>query len=326
MNQREKILAAIVVVILAGWGGKILVDKYYKVLDANSRDLADAQERLDAASKRLADGRYAARKLQEWQTRALPADREKALTLYKAWLLEKAQASGIDVTDINPAARSSISDAYSAIGYQIKGSGSLTDIATMLYEFYKSPKLHQVVKLDLSRAPGTSKIEVTLDVEALSMAEAVATETLPEGDSKRLRLASLDEYKKTLSERDLVSVYTPPRPPRPPVAERRDPPAPPKFDDAEQAHFTGSTTGTNGSPEAWINIRTTGETQHLAAGDAIKIGALEGKVVSIDPRSLVYESEGKKFRVALGESLRKGKELAADDSTAAEKNEKSPES
>jgi hypothetical protein len=56
---------------------------------------------------------------------------------------------------------------------------------------------------------------------------------------------------------------------------------------------------------------------HLVAGDELKVGALEGKIVSIENRSLVYETEGKKFRVALGESLRKGKELPADSSTAA---------
>lgn len=325
MNPREKMLAAVVGVVVLGWGGKIMVDKYFAALDARSRDLSQAQERLETASKRLTDGREAAHKLSEWEKRSLPEDRERALTLYKAWLLEKAKTAGLEVNDINPAARSSASDAYTAIGYSIKASGSLTSIANMLYEFYRSPQLQQVTKLQLGRPMGSSKVDVVLEVEALSLPGAEATDKLPEGESKRLKLASFDDYKKTLTERDIVTVYTPPRPPRPPVAERPEPPKPPKFDDAEQAHFTGSTTGTNGQLEAWINVRTTGETQHLAAGDDLKVGALEGKIVTVETRQLVYEAEGKKFRVALGESLRKGKEIKAEGS-ADEKREEAPKS
>jgi hypothetical protein len=157
------------------------------------------------------------------------------------------------------------------------------------------------------------------------MPGAEATDKLPEGDSKRLRLATVEDYKKTFEERDLASVYQPPRPPGPAVAEQGAPPAPPKFDDAEQAHFTAAL-GPANSLQAWIHVRTTGETLHLAAGDALKVGALDGKIISIENRSLVYETAGKKFRVALGDSLRKGKELPGETSSAAEKPEQTPES
>jgi hypothetical protein len=123
-------------------------------------------------------------------------------------------------------------------------------------------------------------------------------------------LASVAEYQKSLGDRDLVNVYTPPRPPTP-IAKRDTPPPPPKFDDAELAHFTG-TTGTVKGLQAWIYVRTTGETLHVAAGDPVKIGALDGKIVSVEPRSLVWQSNDKKYRVPIGESLRKGAELDAD--------------
>jgi hypothetical protein len=325
MNKREKMLAGAVLLLVVALVGRSLYGRYERALDTRTTEVTEAQKQLFAVNRKLAQGRAAVRQLQDWQTRSLPADREKAITLYKSWLLEKAKEAGLEVNDINPSSRPSASTAYTSIGYQIKATGSLTSVAAMLYEFYRSPQLHQVTRLQLSRPQGSSKIEVSLDVEALSLPGAEATDKLPEGDSKRLKLASLDEYKKTLTERDLVSVYKPPQPPRPPVAERSGPPKPPKFDDADQAHFTAAV-GTVGSLQAWINVRTTGETLHLAAGDALKVGLLEGKIVSIDNRSMVYETDGKKFRVALGESLRKGKELAPDGSTAAEKPAETPES
>jgi hypothetical protein len=320
MNQREKMLAVMVALIIAALGVNSLYSRYQSAVTRRTDAVTEAQKRLFAVNRKLAQGRAAVRQLQDWESRSLPADREKALTLYKAWLLEKAKQAGLEVNDINPSSRPSASTAYSAIGYQIKATGTLQSVAAMLYEFYRSPQLHQITRLQLNRPQGTTNIEVSLDVEALSLPRAEATDKLPEGDSKRLKLASLEEYQKTLSERDLVSVYTPPRPP---VAERSEPPKPPKFDDAEQAHFTASL-GPAEALQAWITVRTTGETMHLSAGDEIKVGALEGKIVSIEGRSLVYESEGKKFRVALGESLRKGKELAPDGSTVDEKREEAP--
>jgi hypothetical protein len=315
MNQREKMLAGAVLLLVLAFVGKSMYGRYQAALDDRTAAVTDAQKRLMAVDRKLRQGRAAVRQMQQWQSRSLPADQEKALTLYKAWLLEKAKAAGLEVSDINPNSRSTGSAAFATVGYAISAKGSLPNVASMLYEFYRSPQLHQVTKLQLNRPPGASDIEVTMEVEALSLPGADATDKLPEGDSKRLRLATVEDYKKTFEERDLANVYTPPRPPGQ-VAERRDPPAPPKFDDAEQAHFTASV-GPADALQAWIYVRNTGEMLHLVAGDELKVGALEGKIVSIENRSLVYETEGKKFRVALGESLRKGKELPADSSTAA---------
>jgi hypothetical protein len=325
MNRREKMLALMVVLIVAALGVKSLHGRYRDAVDRRAKAVAEAQDRLFAVNRKLAQGRAAVRQLQDWESRSLPADRDKAITLYKAWLLETAKKAGLEVNDINPTSRPSASTAYTAIGYQIKAAGSLKNVAAMLYEFYRSPQLHQITRLQLTRPQGATNIEVSLDVEALSLPRAEATDKLPEGDSKRLKLASVDDYQKTLDDRDLVNVYQPPRPPRPPIADRSERPKPEKFDDAEQAHFTASV-GPAEALQAWITVRTTGEAMHLSAGDEIKVGLLEGKIVSIEGRSLIYESEGKKYRVALGESLRKGKELAPDGTTTDEKPLETPKS
>ena len=320
MNRREKMLAAAVLLLIAAWGGKSLFARYQRALDARTSQVIEAKKRLATVNRTMAQGRRAVRQVEEWQARSLPNDREKALSLYKAWLLDKAKEAGLEVDDITPS-QPTPSAAFTAIGYQMKAKGSLSAVAALLYEFYRSPQLHQITSLQLSRPQGSTQIEATLKVEALSLPGAVATDKLPEGDAKRLKLASLDEYQKSLGERDLVSVYAPPRPP----GERRDAAAPSKFDDAEQARFSG-TVGSGDSLQAWINVRTTGETLHLAAGDPLKVGTLEGQIISVEPRSLVYESGEKKFSVALGQSLRDGKELKADGATSSEAPAETPES
>ncbi len=245
------------------------------------------------------------------QKRSLPTDRDKALSLYKAWLLTKAKAAGLTVNDIKLAPRTTASTAFNAIGFQVEATGQLSSVVSMLYEFYHCPQLHQVTRLRLLRPPGAPQLQVTLEVEALCLPGAIATDSLPEGNSKRLKLASAAEYQKSLSERDLATVYTPPRPPGPPPAETLETAAPPKFDESELARFTASVNSGAGL-QAWIYILPTGEMLHLMAGDPIKIGGFDGKIESIEARTLVLRSGDKRFLVRLGEYLRKGKELDAE--------------
>jgi hypothetical protein len=273
----------------------------------------------------LASARLAVQKMEAWQVRSLPADRERALSLYKAWLLDKAKAAGLAISDIKLTPSTTNSKAFKVVGYQMIGSGTLSQVAGMLFEFYRSPQLHQITKLNLTRPPGSTQLQVTIDVEALSLPGAVATDSLPSGESKRLRLASAAEYQKVFNDRDLVAVYTPPRPPGPPPRPRETPPPPPKFDESELAHFSGAI-GSGASMQAWIHIRSTGETLHLKAGDPIKVGALEGQIESINERALVLKTGDKKFRVPLGESLRKGKELDENGQIKADPPAESPQS
>jgi hypothetical protein len=310
MNKRERILAAAVLLLVALLGGRALLGRYTDAVELRRNQVSAAKSRLSDAERALAQGREAMHQVEAWQARSLPEDREKARSLYKAWLLEKAKDAGLSVEDITPSPRTTPSSAFTSIGYQIEGTGSLSAVAAMLYEFYRSPQLHQITRLRLGRPPGATQMNVTLEVEALSLPGAVATDKLPEGESKRLKLASVAEYQKNLTERDLASVYTPPRPPRPAVA-RRDPPRPPEFDDASQARLTGIVGSSNGR-QAWILVRTTGETLRLSAGDPFKVGSLEGKIVSIDLRSVVFASGDKEFHLKLDQSLRSAMEMQAE--------------
>ncbi len=310
MNKRERIMAAVVMTLVALWGGRSLYKRYRAAVDARIAQVTDAQTRLQDANLLLAKGRSAVQQMEGLQQRSLPNDRERALSLYKAWLLAKAKASNLVVNDIKLAARTTTSTSFEAIGYQMEATGNLNSLVAMLYEIYHSPQLQQITRLHLQRPPGATQLQVSLEVEALCLPGAIATDALPEGESKRLKLASAAEYQKSIGERDIATVYTPPRPPGPPPSEHKDRPAPPKFDDSEFAVFTG-TVGSDRGTQAWIKVQTTGDSLHVIAGDPIKVGALDGTIESIEPRSLVLKTGDKKFRVPLGASLRKGKELDA---------------
>jgi hypothetical protein len=298
MNLREKLLAAAVVALVAAWAGSSWLADYRDALAARRTAVEDAKIRLLEANSALTKGRKAVEQLEHWQDRSLPSNRETALSLYKAWLLAKAKDAGLAVDDIKPSPRTVTSPAYAAVGYQMEASGSLSAVAAMLYEFYRSPQLQQITHLRLSRPVGQSQLQLTLEVEALSLPGAVATNTLPTGDPRPLRLASLEAYQKNLVERDLVTVYTP---------RGTTPESTP---DSQAARFSATVPGAGGL-QAWINIPATGETLHLSAGDTLTVAGLDAKVVSIEPRALVLQTGETTLRVALGQPLRAGNEIEA---------------
>jgi hypothetical protein len=324
MNKREQILAAGVVGLVALYGGYHFYGKYTKSLHARQADVQAAQTKLDEVNHKLKEGHRAVKQMEAWQQRALPANFDKALSLYKAWLLAKAKDSGLVVSDITLQPTTNVNAAYKAIGYQMVATGSLSSVVSMLYEFYRSPQLHQINHLTLTRPPGAAQLTVSLDVEALSMRGAVATDKLVEGNAKRLKLASADDYKKSLAERDIVTAYSPPRPPTPP-RERHEAAKPPKYDESELARFSAAVNNGDGL-QAWIYVLPTGETLHVMAGDPVKIGALDGKVESVEERALVLKTGDKRIRVPLGDYLRKGKEIDSKGAVLEEKPKAPPKS
>ncbi|MGQ0445169.1 MAG: hypothetical protein ACT4O2_08620 [Beijerinckiaceae bacterium] len=288
----------LIVVLFAAryaWG------EFNKSLDEKRSELLEAKADLRDAEFKLLKGRDAMKRLAAWQEKSLPTNRDVALSLYRSWLLARALEAGLAVDDININARTTPSTAFRSIGYDFEARGQISAVAAFLHAFYRGDQLHQITRLDLRSTAGSPELAVSLAVEALMLPGATHSDKLPDGESKRLKLASVEEYKKSLGERSMFTVYTPPRPPgQPPIAR----PAPPKFDEAKHAYVTGII---QSGPrlQAWIHVRTTNESLRLYEGDTLKVGDLEGEVKAISRRAVVLQTtDGKELRVALGHSLR----------------------
>ncbi|MEX0641753.1 MAG: hypothetical protein WD468_03580 [Pirellulales bacterium] len=322
MNQREKILAAVLLCIAAAWGGKTLLQKHRDSVALHETELQNARQALQNANLSIASGRRAMRQLEKWQDLSLPTNRDVAHTLYHAWLLQKAKAAGLSVDDINPNERTAMSTSFQSIGYLIEARGTLSAVTKFLYEFYRSTQLQQITKLQLTANPGAPELRVQLQVEALILPGATHEDSLPDGKSDRLKLASISDYEKSIVGRDIFKIYTPPRPPSPPVVRAPPRPPAPKFDEASQAYVTGIL-GPPVNLQAWITVRTTGEVLRVHTGDDVKVGEFKGKVESISPLMIVIKTEDdKQLRVKLGNSLRDEEKERAESDEAAKPAEK----
>lgn len=307
MTQRERILAAVVLGVLVLWGGKWMWEDFGESQAALRGDLVSAQNRLSAAKLSLAKGQSAARNLSKWQQQSLPINREVAQSLYRSWLQERFEKAGLKVEDIQPNQRTVPAEAYTAIGITVTASGTLKSLTTLLYDFYSSPLLQQITRLQLTpERTNPNRLNITFQAEALIL-PGTDNESLPSGTSDRLADTGVDEFAGPIADRNLFATYRPPRP-EPPPAVRRERLEPPKFDDAKFAYVTG-TVEVNGRLQAWITVRTTGEVVRLFEGDPVKIGLLEGRVVSIEPLRIVIETDDQELQVKLGDNLREGVEV-----------------
>lgn len=307
MTKREKILAAAVGLMVLFFGGGRLWTKYNTALAAKRSQLLAAQERLGAAKLELAKGEAAVRQIQEWQDRSLPADREAAQMMYRVWLEQQLKASGLVVEEFLPLQRLAPAAGFSAIGYTMNVHGKMQSLTKFLHAFYRSELLQQITRMQLRPDTNPAQLKISLQTEALIL-PGTFNEKLPTGVVQRTSKQNANEYSQSIGGRNVFTVYRPPRPERPTTASRPAP-QPPKFDDAKFAMFSG-TIESNGRPQAWINVRTTGETLRVFIGDDVKVGELEAKVVSIEPRAMVIKVGEEELRVRLGESLRDGKPKA----------------
>jgi hypothetical protein len=314
MSNREKLLAAVVLAMMALWGGAELAANYRDALASRRAELAAARERLLDAKLALARGEQAVKRLDAWQQQSLPTNRVVAQSLHRTWLLERCQQAGLTVDLIQPSQPSVPTATQSAVAYNVTAEGTIESAVKLLYEFYRSTLLQKITRLELRPAADPSRWHVTLTAEALSLGGATHEDNLPEGVTERFAATTEKELVEGIAGRNLFATYRPPRREPPRVAADRPPPA--KFDDAKFAIFTGAV-GNGNAFQAWVHVRTTNEYLRLSAGDEIKVGLFEGRVMAVEPRALTVETGDKSLRVELGASLRDGKEVSDRETTEA---------
>lgn len=312
MTQREKTLAGAIIALVCLWGGWRWLGSYTDGYDQRVAELSRLDNDLFDEQMEARRAREALLRLERFQGQSLPSDPEVARSVYSAWLIDTIKGAGLDLGSVKWASTRRYEDAATALTFGVNASGSPEAVAKWLDVYYRLDALHQLTNLqvrpsDESGDAWSLAFTTTALIVEGAQREAGLPETVPE--SSRLRLASADAYAESLAGRNVFASYTPPPPPqaeRPNVASKPRPPkpTPPPFDDAEHAQLTGIVE-TGAELEAWVRIRTTGETLRLHAGDLLEVGLLKGTVQAVLPREMVVEGEdGVTWRAPLGAKLR----------------------
>lgn len=285
MNPRERVLAGIVGVCVGGfalWAG------YQRLIEQPLANLASDRDKLitkvEGQERQVRLASREAARLAELEQRSLPADRQLARSLYQNWLVEAVNRVGFESPNVDSGAIATRKDLYDRLSFNVRGRGDLAQLSRFLYDFYRADFLHQVTRLTITPVAATSKLELSLAIEALVLPGAPRRERLEERRSQRLRHESLADYQ-PLVERNLFG-----------DGGAR------LFDPADFAFLT-AIVDVDGQPEAWFNLRTTGELVKLKRGERLVVGDFSGTIEQIDELDLILASDEERWLLALGESL-----------------------
>jgi hypothetical protein len=295
LQRREKILAAAA-------GGLALVAAAWFLLFSGGNlsygQLRDRRDQLAAeVTKKEGDVRAAARaakRLAEWQRRALPSDVTDARAHYQTWLRELADRLQFQQPTIESTGVESRPKAFTLLKFKVHGRTNLFGLAAFLYEFYSAGHLHQIRLLDIAAVPNSRDLEVNIDVEAMSLPGADRKSGLTAEHGKALRLSKPSDYSRKIVARNLFGPF------RPPMS------GPP---DMAQSTFVTAILAVDGRGEVWLIDKTSGADWKLHEGERFRLGFLPGSVKAIGAREVTIELGGQLRRYRNGDSLRGGEEV-----------------
>ena len=209
MSKREKLLAAGVGAVVLLFVGQSIVSSFQDALTKKKEKLEGLVKKKQDQDLLVTSGIIANQKINIVAPRSLPRNVEKARADYMEWLIalgDEAQLNEPTPRFLDASSFKPEKDAFQSFKFQIKGAGTIETATQLLYGFYAKDYLHRITRFDVSplnsREP--DRLSITLDCEVLALAIAKDKQEPPDANSNRFA-KSLDEYKKTISERNLFS-------------------------------------------------------------------------------------------------------------------------
>ena len=281
LQSREKILAdsALGLVGLAAlWflffaGDSRSFDQLIAERTKLASEIENKQKLLRAASQD-------AKRLDQWQRRALPPDPVLARSLYQNWLRNLAARGnlrGITLTSNDVGTRR---DQFTRIPFKLRCRANLGDLVDFLYEFYSVGYLHQIRSMNIKPMPSSRELDVSMTIEALSLPMADSKNQLPKEAGQGLRLAKRSDYREPIVSRNLFAAYIRPTPPL-------DRPLPAPGVDLAKFVIVTAFMEVDGRAKVWIHDQIGAKLWKLETGETFVVGNAKGTVQSIQPEGEV---------------------------------------
>ncbi len=170
------------------------------------------QTQIETLEKKIRDAKLRERKgmkavneLHVLRERALPEMTDVARTVYQEWLFKKVADSKLEDQAVTAGATRELGSKN--LGYELsftaKGRGTLPQIVQLLDSLQRPDYLHRIERLNIKPLPNSKLFDVTISLEAISLAKADATNAMPTPATSRLALASAAEYEAVICDRNI---------------------------------------------------------------------------------------------------------------------------
>jgi len=177
MQQREKILASILVIAV---GGGVIVPRvwnaYQEPMTLRTAQIRQLDKRADTASFDQLMTAAKLRKMSLWKTQSLPPNPQSAMLLYQQWLTDLCEIviQFQNVTVSPERLVPSRDGTYVALRVKVAGDGTVEQVRNFLYVFYRTDLLQHIANLNLETRenPGKPLLAISITAEGLSVAGA----------------------------------------------------------------------------------------------------------------------------------------------------------
>jgi hypothetical protein len=204
MNPREKLIAAVIGVVIAGVVAWFAASSYFGQVAFKESQL---QKLTSDVKKRSLDQRkaqQASKRLADYEQRSLPPDAELAKTLYEQWLLQIGSEvqPKLAVTVVAKVPAAPVKNTFSRLNFAVTTAGELPQIVDLLYRIQRVDWLHRIDTLTLVPRNDSRKIDATLSISALSVRTAPTTNELAEVVGEKYKQTELAYYLDPIANRN----------------------------------------------------------------------------------------------------------------------------
>jgi hypothetical protein len=203
MNQRERLLAIVVGAVgffIVAWFAWSYVDGQYRTRRTKISSLEGDIKRFKMQAMQ---GAQATAKLADYEAQSLPPDPETARSLYQDWLLSIVRDAGLTEQQVEAKTAQKEGDLYISQAYVVSGKATLPQIVDLLHAFYSVDYLHRMRLVMLKPIKESKLIDVTLNIDAVSVSSAPPATSLHGRPSTRLALPKKEDYLASILGRNL---------------------------------------------------------------------------------------------------------------------------
>ena len=206
MNSREKLLAAGVGVIATLFVGQSVVSSIQGGFDKKKQMIESLEKKKGEQALQVTAGVVASQKLNKVVSRSLSIKEETARADYMKWLISLAEEAKLAAPTPEGIGDNIEKDgSYQLFRFKLSGTGTIENATQLLYGFYAKDYLHRIVQFSFKPIVGSNEpdqLNISLDCEVLALGIAKEKQGPPKAISNRVA-KSLDEYKKTILDRNL---------------------------------------------------------------------------------------------------------------------------
>ncbi|MEC9093917.1 MAG: hypothetical protein VX438_14505 [Planctomycetota bacterium] len=301
MNQRT-------VYLLAGAGllGLLyLADLAYRVyVEEPTRkrqtQLSKLNKGIDEANDLIAQRTSVQTQLDAYEKMSLPLDTEVTRTKYQGWLLGLVKSLELSGTTIDASApvpvtikrqkpkrnQSQRKTVMYRYNYSLRFRGSLQQLVTFLYRFYRSGQLHKIRSLSLNPSGGGATIDANFSIEALALVRTERETELSGVFVNRLKNPD-DRHYLAIARRNIFSRTG--------------------SNILNQVRITGITFGKSGKPQVWIKAFPNQASMVFHNDEKVTIESHQLEILDIQTSSVLLLVDGQPIQVKLGKAIMESK-------------------